>query len=463
MEAENFKTATTDENGSRFSEKEEREAKNGTPNPNTSVETRSDEKSDNEKSVEQSPESKLVPGESETDFPDGGLRAWLVVLGTALSSTASFGYINAWGVFQSYYEQTLLEQYSASTIAWIGSVQYMMVFLPAVVSGRLFDIGWFKVPYFAASCLLVVATILVGQCTQFWHFLLCQGFAIGLATGMIYGPTMGVIGHWFKRKRGMAMGLTAVGSSAGGTVFPIAARKLIPLVGFPWTMRILGFMLLFVLVIANLSLARRLPPKNLKGGLFNPKAFKDIPYAVYTVASVLVFFGLYTVLTYIDISAVHVGVSDDFSFYLVSLANASSALGRILAGIMVDRIGAVNYVAPMTFFAGILTYAWPFAKSEGSLIAVAIIYGIMNGTFVSSFLFPVFELGELGDVGRRTGMVLSLSAIGTLFGIPISGAISSATGGFEAVGFWAGSVIIVAVMLMLVTRHLVLKKLWGKF
>jgi len=29
----------------------------------------------------------------------------------------------------------------------------------------------------------------------------------------------------------------------------------------------------------------------------------------------------------------------------------------------------------MTFFAGILTYAWPFAKSEGSLIAVAVIYG----------------------------------------------------------------------------------------
>jgi len=48
---------------------------------------------------------------------------------------------------------------------------------------------------------------------------------------MLYGPTMGVIGHWFKRRRGLAMGLTAVGSSAGGTIFPIAARKLIPIVG----------------------------------------------------------------------------------------------------------------------------------------------------------------------------------------------------------------------------------------
>lgn len=43
---------------------------------------------------------------------------------------------------------------------------------------------------------------------------------------------MAVIAHWFNRRRGFAVGLTAVGSSIGGTVFPIAARQLIPLVGY---------------------------------------------------------------------------------------------------------------------------------------------------------------------------------------------------------------------------------------
>lgn len=91
-----------------------------------------------------------------------------------------------------------------------------------------------------------------------------------LACGTIFGPTAAVIAHWFKKRRGFAMGLVAVGSSVGGTVFPIAARNLIPLVGyvvwcsglcsamltpscrFPWTMRILGFILLFSLGLANL-------------------------------------------------------------------------------------------------------------------------------------------------------------------------------------------------------------------
>jgi MCP family monocarboxylic acid transporter-like MFS transporter 10 len=48
------------------------------------------------------------------------------------------------------------------------------------------------------------------------------------------------------------------------------------------------------------------------------------------------------------------------------------------------------------------------------------------------------EMGEPWDVGRRTGMFMSISAIGALTGPPISGAIKSATGDFKAVGYYAG-------------------------
>lgn len=44
-------------------------------------------------------------------------------------------------------------------------------------------------------------------------------------------PTTATIAHWFKRRRGLAMGMMAVGSSIGGTVIPIAARNLIPRIG----------------------------------------------------------------------------------------------------------------------------------------------------------------------------------------------------------------------------------------
>ena len=52
--------------------------------------------------------------------------------------------------------------------------------MPSLITGRLFDLGIFKLPLLAASILIVVATVLIAECTQYWHFLLCQGFAIGV-------------------------------------------------------------------------------------------------------------------------------------------------------------------------------------------------------------------------------------------------------------------------------------------
>jgi len=59
-------------------------------------------------------------------------------------------------------------------------------------------------------------------------------------------------------------------------------------------MRILGFILIFVLAIPNITLQRRLPPKKVRGGLVNLAAFKSLPYTVYTLSAVVAFLGLYT-------------------------------------------------------------------------------------------------------------------------------------------------------------------------
>jgi len=309
----------------------------------------------------------------------------------------------------------------------------------------------------------VTCTFLVGQCTHYWQFLLCQGVGVGIGCGMVFRPAMGIIGQWFRRKRGLAMGITALGSSIGGTVFPIAAQNLIPRVGFPWTMRIFGFILLLVLIIPNLTLRRRLPPKNVPGGLFNIAAFKNLPFLTYAVAVIAGFLGLFTVLTYIVLSALAAGVSHNMAFYLIAITNASSGLGGLVTGFIIDKTGPINFIAQTTLMAAALSFAWPFAKTESSLIVIAVLYGFACGSFISGFLLPVVELGDGTETGRRTGMIMSIGGVGALCGIPISGAINKATGGFEIVGYYAGSVTVVSVIFMLITRHLVLGKLWGRF
>ncbi|KAK0193029.1 major facilitator superfamily domain-containing protein [Armillaria mellea] len=372
------------------------------------------------------------------DFPDGGLRAWLIVVGSMCNNFTTFGYVNSWGVFQSYYQTNVLKDIPPSDIAWIGSIQYSLVFLPGLLAGRLFDLGYFRPLFASCSVLLVAATLLVAECHKYWQLLLCQGFAVGLACGGIMNPTTVVLSHWFKKKLRFALGLMAVGSSLGGTVIPIAARNLLPLVGFKWTMRIIALILLLGLGLSNLLIKRRLPPTDVRGGLFNFREFKSASFSLYCASTLTSFLGIYTVLTYIDVSATKVGVPEDFSFYLVSIANCSSGFGRYFAGLLGDRIGAMNVMIPFTAASAIVTYSWPFAKDQGSLITIAVIYGFTSGSFVSLLCAPIIEFGDTSDVGRRVGMMMSILAVGALVGPPISGSINTATGGFEAVGYYAG-------------------------
>ncbi|OCH88814.1 MFS general substrate transporter [Obba rivulosa] len=402
------------------------------------------------------------PTESDSDFPEGGFRAWMCVFGVSCGTCATFGFVNAWGVFQAYYQATLLKDSTPSDIAWIGSVQYALVFIPGLVFGRLFDMGIFKGPLIASSALLVAATFLTAQCTQYWQFILCQGIAVGLGCGMIFGPIVGTIPHWFKKKLGVALGLMAVGSSIGGCVFPIAVQNLINLVGFQWTMRIIGFIQLFLMGICILGAERRLPPRKRSGPFFNVRAFKSPAYTWYTISTFVSFLGLYTVLTYIDVSAQFAGVDPNFSFYLLSIANAGSAVGRVGGGILSDVVGALNIMIPATFIAGILTYAWPFATSKGAIIVIAVIYGIASGVYVSLLTAPIVRMGETHDVGNRIGMTLTVLAFGALGGPPISGAINDATGNFKAVGIYAGSTVMGGVVLMLISRYYLLRSWRGK-
>ncbi|KAF7793205.1 hypothetical protein EIP86_004314 [Pleurotus ostreatoroseus] len=437
--ADDEKTIRDEQPGQEFSEKKDMEA----AKPSSSI---------GPASVHEETDVDL----EDDDFPDGGLKAWSVVAGSSFGTFATFGFVNAWGVFQAYYEQTLLSTTPPSTIAWIGSIQYALVFIPGLVIGRLFDMGIYKMPIFLASVMLVVCTILVAQCKEYWQFLLCQGIAVGLACGVIFGPTLGAVAHWFKRKKGLALGVVAVGSSGGGTLFPIAARNLILRVGFPWTMRILAFIIMAALAVTNLTIERRLPPKKNSGPFINLAAFRSPAYSMYCSAGFITFLGLYTVLTYIDVSAAFVGVDENFSFYLVSIANAASAIGRIGAGILADKFGALNVMIPATTVAGIITYIWPFVTNKGGYVGIAIVYGISSGVFVSMLAAPLIEMGDRQTVGVRLGMFFTILAMGALAGPPISGAINTATGDFKAVGYYAGSAVMISVLQLILTRQFII-------
>ena len=80
-----------------------------------------------------------VTNKHEVTYPEGGLKAWLVVLGSFCGMTAGFGYMNLIATYQAYISHNQLSEYSEFTIGWIFSVYACFSFGAGIFIGPVFD------------------------------------------------------------------------------------------------------------------------------------------------------------------------------------------------------------------------------------------------------------------------------------------------------------------------------------
>ncbi|KAF7361334.1 MFS monocarboxylate [Mycena sanguinolenta] len=212
---------------------------------------------DSETDVQIASKSKeLENGPEEAEFPDGGLRAWGTVFGAFVINFSCYGVITSFGVFEEYYSANQLKNQPLSTISWIGSLQLSLVLLMGCVSGPLFDAGYLKPMIASAGALYVFCLFMTSISVELYQFVLCQGLGVGIAMGMLYSPVVSTIGHYFQKRRIIAFGIFSTGASIGGTVLPIAMRRLFEEIGFAWAVRTLSA--LHTRFIAELSILNAL-------------------------------------------------------------------------------------------------------------------------------------------------------------------------------------------------------------
>lgn len=87
---------------------------------------------------------------------------------------------------------------------------------------------------------------------------LSQGIGLGVAQGLLYLPSLAIIGHHFQSKRTFVMGIVASGAAVGGIVHPIMLNQLFNgSVGFHNGVRISAGMNGVLLIVANVMMLRR--------------------------------------------------------------------------------------------------------------------------------------------------------------------------------------------------------------
>lgn len=379
-------------------------------------------------------------------YPDGGWKAYSVVLGAHCGLMVHFGILNSVGAVQAYVSAHQLAGESVLVVSWVFSIYLCLPFFLGAIVGPLFDRHGSTWLLACSTALLVVGFVALSFSQSIVAFLFSLSLCLGTAHALAVPPLVSLVGQWFLVHRGKAVGLASLGGSVGGTIWPLVLQALYGSVGFAWAIRIVGAVAvcLLLLSVVLVKLRFKLRPKqaqpekgeeNAQIGSkrlltafrrhLDLKPFRDRRFSALVLGVFLTEIALLSVLTYLASYAIAHGFSEKRSLLLLTILNATGIPGRYLLGLCADRYGSINTMVFMLvgFCISILCIWLPLDGRTGMLFAFAALCGFFSSAILS--LTPVC-LGSFTPVdvfGRCYGLMYTFSSTGILFGVPVGLAI----------------------------------------
>jgi MFS family permease len=399
-----------------------------------------------------------VEEQEVTDYPEGGLEAWLVVLGAWCAMIPSMGFLNTLGTLHAWTGTHQLQNYSESSIGWIYGAYAFFLYFFGAQAGPIFDCygpAYVVIPgsfgmvasilFFSFSTGMVPTRMISNfsnSIAEYYQIFLSFSVLGGLSACTLFNPAIAVIGHWFNRRRGLATGVACTAGGLGGVVFPLIVMFAGPRIGFGWAIRIIALFSAVLLAAACFLLRTRLPRPKGKSAAVDFRALRDVKYATTTAAVFLVEFAVFIPITYISSYALHVGMDRTLAYALIPMLNAGAVPGRFLPGLIADKVGRFNVMIVTSLVCSILTLAlWlPIKDNTAGIICYAISFGFASGAAISLTPVCISQVCKVEEYGRRNGTTFTVASVGTLTGIPIAGAIVQANGGAYdgLIGFGGG-------------------------
>jgi len=357
----------------------------------------------------------------------------------------SRGLLLTFGVFQNYYETVLLRAQSSGSIAWISTTCAFIVLSAGVVTGPLYDRGYYKVLLVVGTSLEVFGLMMLSLSTKYYQLFLAQAICVGLGAGIVFTPSVAAAAACFTNPatRAKIMGLMAAMSSvgmclkttsfsqtaktrAGGIIYPIMFRYLLPEIGFPRTVRSIAFIVMALYFISWAALLNELPKPPKVRRILDTSAFTDWPYMAICFASIFSSAAYYIPMLYIPtLTIVRIpSFSPERGFDLLAVINGASAVGRILIGLIAAAFGPTETITVSAALASVVLFCWIPVDTSAGIWVWAVFWGMLSGAIVAlpGAFIPLF-CPDISLIGTRNGMYWVWTAVGMLIGSPIAAAI----------------------------------------
>ena len=363
---------------------------------------------------------------------------WIVVAVGALMTCVGMGSTFSLAVFlQPIAEDTGWSRAGVSSAMTLG---FLALGLGGFVWGALSDRFGTRPVVVAGATLLGLGLMLASRATSLIEFQLAYGAIVGLAAGSFFAPMIANVSSWFEKNRSLAVSLVSAGMGvAPMTVSPFASW-LIATYGWRSAQLTIGIAALCLLVPAALLV--RQPPAHASDG--------EAPHAIpaqgtrLTVAQALrspQFIVL--ALTFFACCAAHSGpIFHTVSYAIVcglppltavtiySVEGLSGLGGRLLLGVLADRLGAKPVLITGLLIQAIAAGSYLFVRGLDEFYAVAIVFGLAYGGVMPLYAVLAREYFGPHIMGTVFGAATMVSSLGMALGPLVGGWIFDSYGSY---------------------------------
>lgn len=319
----------------------------------------------------------------------------------------------------------------------IACMIFALVMVPAGRAQDRFGPRWVAL---AGGLATGLGMILAGFTTSIAGFVVGFGVLAGAGIGLGYAAATPAAVKWFPPQRtGLVAGLVVAGFGLASVYISPLAKYLIGAHGVQNTMIIFG--IAFLVVVSILSQFLRIPPAGYKPpspASAGSKAVKPpVDYAWTEMLRTPQFYlmwvmyafaagaGLMIIAKLSKIVEVQGGIKTGFIF--VALLAVGNAGGRILAGMLSDKIGRSRTMAIVFVFQAVLMFILSRVTQEAAFVALSMLLGANYGANLALFPAATKDFFGLKNFGVNYGWVFTAWGVGGLVLPMISGKVYDAS------------------------------------
>jgi OFA family oxalate/formate antiporter-like MFS transporter len=383
------------------------------------------------------------------------VAAAFVVLFTAYGAQYSFGVFFTALVHEFHWSRA-----SLAGVFSLYAFGYSVFGFPA---GRLTD-AWGPTRVIAAGGLVLGGALAsMALVSELWQPYVLYGVVAALGMGTAYVPCNSTVVKWFARRRGLAVGLASSGGSVGTFVMPPLAQLAVEGLGWRGAYVLLGATVLVVLA-ATAPLMRRdpesmglhpdgeaSPPATVGAGadgLTLGDAVRTGTFWLMTVAFTATWIPVFIPLVHLVPLARDLGHGPLTAAAAVSAVGVGAVLGRLVMGVVSDRIGRRPTIGIGMLLQAVAFAAFTTAQALPSLYAAALVFGFSYGTISTLFPAIVGDFFGRAHAGAIVGCLFALAGSTAAWGPLAAGAAHDATGSYRAAFLLSAGLNVVAAGLL---------------